>query len=132
MHRRDIQEENRTILTAESTGKSGHRYDLDWLRVLVILNLLPWHAAWLMAYVMGFSDSTYEGLGVTILRYYTGFSLRWQIPLLFFIAGASACLSLSHRSPGSFVRERARRLFVPLMFFMLFCYPVLLYFWPGV
>jgi len=132
MHGSDFQKENRTIPAAESTGKSARRYDLDWLRVLVILNLVPWHAAWLMAYVTGSSDSTREGLGVTILRYYTGFSLRWQIPLLFFIAGASACLSLSHRSPGAFVRERARRLFVPLMFFMLVCYPVLLYFWPGV
>jgi len=132
MHGSNFQEENRTILAAESPGKPGRRHDLDWLRVLVILNLVPWHAAWLMAFVTGFSDSTREGLGVTILRYYTGFSLRWQIPLLFFIAGASACLSLSHRSPGVFVRERARRLFVPLMFFMLVCYPVLLYFWPGV
>ena len=132
MHRTDFQEENRTVPAAKSTDKSGRRYDLDWLRVLVILNLIPWHAAWLMAFVTGFSDSTREVFGITILRYYTGFSLRWQIPLLFFIAGASACLSLSHRSPGAFVRERARRLFVPLMFFMLVCYPVLLYFWPGV
>jgi len=132
MHRSDIQEENRTIPATESTGEHERRYDLDWLRVLVILNMVPWHAAWLLAYVAESSDPLREGLGVTILRYYTGFSLRWQIPLLFFIAGASACLSLSHRSPGAFVRERARRLFVPLMFFMLVCYPVLLYFWPDV
>lgn len=132
MHVSNFQEEKRTIPAAESIGNSGRRYDLDWLRVLVILNLVPWHAAWLMAFVTGFSDSTREGFGITILRYYTGFSIRWQIPLLFFIAGASTCLSLGHRSPGVFVRERARRLFVPLMFFMLVCYPVLLYFWPGV
>jgi len=132
MHRSDIQEENRKVPAAELTGKHGRRYDLDWLKILVILNMVPWHAAWLLAYVTEFSDSVLEGPGVTILRYYTGFSLRWQIPLLFFIAGASACLSLRHRSPGAFVRERARRLFVPLMFFMLVCYPVLLYFWPGV
>jgi glucan biosynthesis protein C len=132
MHNSDFQEEKRTILTAESTGKPPRRYDLDWLRVLVILNLVPWHAAWLIAYVTSFSKSTHDGLSLTVLRYYTGFSLRWQIPLLFFIAGASACLLLSYRSPGAFVRERARRLFVPLMFFMLVCYPVMLYFWPGV
>jgi len=132
MHGSDFHEENKTIPATESAGKPGRRYDLDWLRGLVILNLVPWHAAWLIVYVTGFSYSTGEGLGITILRYYTGFFLRWQIPLLFFIAGASACLSLSHRSPGAFVRERARRLFVPLMFFMLACYPVLLYFWPDV
>jgi len=128
----DLQQENRTILAAESKGKPKRRYYLDWLRVLVILNLVPWHAAWLMVYVAGLSDSTRDSLFITILQYYTGFSLRWQIPLLFFIAGASVCLSLCYRSPGAFVRERARRLFLPLMFFMLVCYPVLLYFWPVV
>jgi glucan biosynthesis protein C len=128
----DFQQDDRTVLAAELTGKSKRRYDLDWLRVLVILNLIPWHAAWLIVYVNGFSDSARENFFITILQYYTGFSLRWQIPLLFFIAGASACLSLSYRSPGAFVRERAGRLFVPLMFFMLVCYPILLYFWPGV
>jgi len=117
---------------AKSESKTARLYYLDWLRVLIILNLVPWHAAWLMAYAAGFSYSVHEGLGLTILQYYTSFSLRWQIPLLFFIAGASACLSLNYRSPGAFVRERARRLFLPLMFFMLVCYPVLLYFWPGV
>ena len=80
MHGSDFQEENRTIPATESTGKPVRRYDLDWLRVLVILNLVPWHAAWLMAFVTGFSDSTREGFGITILRYYTGFSLRWQVP----------------------------------------------------
>jgi peptidoglycan/LPS O-acetylase OafA/YrhL len=131
MHNSDFHEENRTTLKAELTGNE-RCYKLDWLRVLVILNLVPWHAAWLIVYVTGFSNSTRESFFITILQYYMGFSLRWQIPLLFFIAGASACLSLSHRTPGAFVRERARRLFVPLMFFMLVCYPVLLYFWPGV
>jgi len=116
----------------KSANKPARRYYFDWLRVLIILNLIPWHAAWLMSYVRGFSDYVQEDAGLTILRYYTGFFLRWQIPLLFFIAGANACLSLSYRSPGAFVMERARRLFVPLMFFMLVCYPVMLYFWPGV
>lgn len=43
MHGSDIQEENRTIPAADSTGNSGRRYDLDWLRVLVIINMVPWH-----------------------------------------------------------------------------------------
>jgi glucan biosynthesis protein C len=118
--------------STNSTIETPRLYYFDWLRVLIILNLIPWHAAWLIVYITGLSGSNRNSIGVTIMQYYTGFSLRWQIPLLFFIAGASAYLSLRHRSPGTFVRERARRLFVPLMFFMLVCYPILLYFWPGV
>ncbi len=120
------------MTAAGSTGMPHRRYELDWLRVLVILSLVPWHAALLITSVPGFSHVRQDGLGHTALRYYMGFSLRWQIPLLFFIAGAGAYFSLSIRSPGAFIRERARRLFVPLMFFMLVCYPALLYFWPGV
>jgi glucan biosynthesis protein C len=120
------------MTAATSMGKPQRRYEFDWLRVLVILNLVPWHAALLITSVPGFSYVRHEGLGHTVLRYYMGFSLRWQMPLLFFIAGASAYFSLSVRSPGAFIRERARRLFVPLMFFMLVLYPVLLYFWPCV
>ncbi len=132
MYGHNVSEEHREITPVESAAGTRRRYDLDWLRVLVILNLIPWHAAWLITFAAGFSHVPGESFGVTVLRYYTGFSLRWQIPLLFFIAGASACISLNHRSPGTFIRERTRRLFVPLMFFMLVCYPVLLYFWPGV
>jgi len=132
MYGSNVPEEHRETAPAESAAGIRRRYDLDWLRVLVIINLVPWHAAWLIAFAAGFSHAPREGLGATVLRYYTGFSLRWQIPLLFFIAGASACLSLNVRSMEAFIRERARRLFVPLMFFMLVCYPVLLYFWPGV
>jgi len=128
----DMQEKHATATPPEPGQKPQRRHELDWLRVLVILNLVPWHTAWLMTSVPGFSQASDEGLSVTLLRYYTGFSLRWQIPLLFFVAGASACFSLSVRPPGAFVRERAGRLFVPLMFFMLACYPALLYFWPGV
>jgi len=118
--------------SANSIIETPRLYYLDWLRVLIILNLIPWHAAWLIVYIAGLSGSNHNGISITIMQYYTGFSLRWQIPLLFFIAGASAYLSLRHRSPGAFVRERARRLFVPLMFFMLVCYPILLYFWPDI
>jgi len=132
MYGRDVPEEHRETTPAISAAGTRRRYDLDWLRVLVIINMVPWHAAWLIAFAAGFSHVPRDDFGVTVLRYYTGFSLRWQIPLLFFIAGASACMSLSTRSAGAFVRERARRLFVPLMFFMLVCYPVLLYFWPDV
>lgn len=39
---------------------------------------------------------------------------RWRLPLLFFVSGAAAALSLRRRSWGEFARERAVRLFLPL------------------
>jgi glucans biosynthesis protein C len=39
---------------------------------------------------------------------------RWRLPLLFFVSGAAATLSLRRRSWLEFAHERAQRLFLPL------------------
>lgn len=40
----------------DDPAEKPHRHhNLDWLRVLIILNLIPFHAAWLVAFVKGFS-----------------------------------------------------------------------------
>ncbi len=39
---------------------------------------------------------------------------RWRLPLLFFVSGAAAALSLRRRTWGEFARERALRLLLPL------------------
>ncbi|MFH1716465.1 MAG: acyltransferase [Planctomycetota bacterium] len=118
------------MLTSEATERPGRLYELDWLRVLVIINLVPWHAAYMMTSVPEFSHIPKDAFSASVLRYYTVFFSRWQMPLMFFIAGASACISLAHRSPKAFAMERVRRLLVPLAFFMVVFYPLFLYFWP--
>ena len=50
MYGRNVPEESSDTTPAESTAGIRRRYDLDWLRVLVIINLVPWHAAWLIAF----------------------------------------------------------------------------------
>ena len=115
----------------ESQIKPARRYELDWLRVLVIINLVPLHATWLMTYVPGFSYIPQEGLGVTVIKYYISFVAYWHMPLLFFLAGTTTFISLSYRSPGEYVLERAKRLVVPLIFFVLVLWPLVLYFFPG-
>jgi len=115
---------------SESTKRPERLYELDWLRVLLIINLVPWHAAYMMTSVPEFSHIPKDAFSASVLRYYTIFFSRWQMPLMFFIAGASACISLAHRSPKAFALERVRRLLVPLGFFMVVFYPLFLYFWP--
>ncbi len=39
----------------------------------------------------------------------------WLMPVLFVVAGMAARYSLQKRSPGDFLRERARRLLIPLL-----------------
>jgi hypothetical protein len=53
---------------------------------------------------------------------------QWRLPLLFFISGVGTHFSLSKRSVLSFTGERVVRLFIPLLFAMLFTIPLQVYF----
>ena len=115
---------------AELTDKPNRRYELDWLRVLVILNLIPYHVAWLMVAVPGFSNIDKQSSGNTILTIYFTFFRQWHMPLLFLIAGVSTCYALDFRSIREYVIERIKRLLVPLAFFVAVISPIGAYFFP--
>ena len=117
---------------AQIRNQLPRQYELDWLRVLIILNIVPYHAAWMMTSVKGFSQISQTGLVFRMLEQYVAFIHLWHMPLLFFISGAASYFALGVRPTGEYVRERFLRLLVPLLAFMVFGYAPLAYFWPGV
>jgi len=127
----DVAKGQSGMMSVESSPKPQRLYYLDWLRVLVILNLIPFHAVWLMTYIKGFSHIPQKGVVVTVIKYYLTFVAYWQMPLLFFITGTTTYISLNYRSTTEYVKERAKRLLIPLVFFVLVCYPLPVYFLPG-
>jgi hypothetical protein len=66
-------------IVIESDYRSQRLHHLDWLRVLVIINLVPFHAVWLMLFVPGFSQISKEGLCRSILLYHILFFAQWHI-----------------------------------------------------
>ncbi len=116
----------------ESESKAARRYELDWLRVLVILNLIPYHSAWLMVAVPGFSGIDKESTGSSVLTIYFTFFRQWHMPLLFLIAGVSTCYALGFRSIRQYIIERTKRLLVPVAFCIVFISPIGFYFFPGI
>ena len=63
------------------------------------------------------------------------FMIRWRMVLLFFISGAGNWYALGSRSGSGFLKERSRRLFLPLVFGMLVIVPPQIYIeklWTGV
>ena len=116
---------------SELKEKLQHRYELDWLRVLVILNLIPFHAIWLMTFIPGFSQVSQEDWAFSFAKYYLSFFGYWHMPLLFFIAGTTSYISLNYRSTSEYVKERIKRLLIPLVIFMLTLHPMQAYFLPG-
>ncbi len=98
------------------------RHDLDWLRVMAVLLLIPFHSArvfdvWDDFYVK--NGRTSGGLTWSVI----GFLEPWHMPLLFVLAGAATWYALGHRSAGGYAGERTKRLLVPFLFGLLVIVP---------
>ena len=75
----------------------GRRVELDWLRTIVALATIPFHAIPIFG-----AERTIFMLSAEsnpILRFLGGFMLTWGIPLIFLMAGASTKCALDSRSP---------------------------------
>ncbi len=91
---------------------SQRRYDLDWLRVMVILTVFTFHSArffnlggWHIK-----NATTYWGVEL-----WENLLATWMMPLCFVISGASVFYALGKSSVGGFVKDKVLRLFVPLL-----------------
>jgi glucan biosynthesis protein C len=98
------------------------RCDLDALRVLAVLLLVAFHSARVFDVFDPFyvkNPQTSDTLSWAVVAFLN----PWHMPLLFVLAGAATWLALGHRSRGAYVRERTRRLLVPLLFGLLAIVP---------
>lgn len=97
------------------------RYGLDWLRVIVVFMLFPFHTArvfdwWETNYVKD-ATNAFSSWFVASLGF-------WFMALLFVIAGYSAYSALQKRSAKEYRDERVRRLLIPLLFGIVLILPV--------
>jgi glucans biosynthesis protein C len=93
---------------------------VDWLRVLAVLLLFPFHTL----RVFNYEDFYVKGAELSqALNYVLGFISTWHMQLLFFLAGASTLYALRKRSGGGYLLERVKRLLVPFMFGFLVLIP---------
>lgn len=108
-------------LTARNQSDLARRYDIDWLRIFVILLLFPFHSArifdfWGPNYIKNIDFSWGLSWFIVIIGY-------WFMPLMFWLAGASSWYALDSRDGFQYVRERMNRLFIPLFFGILIIVP---------
>lgn len=105
--------------------QAARRYELDWLRTLVVLGLVPIHTASIFSSAPDiFFKNRETSDGFVVLGTFVGV---FGMPLLFFVSGAAAWLALGHRTPGRYARERVTRLLVPLIFATLVIVPIQAY-----
>ncbi len=87
---------------------------IDWLRVLAVLLLFPFHV--LRVFNAGedfYVKADVLSQAVTDVLWFISV---WHMPLLFFLAGCSTYYALRKRSAGEYAWERVKRLLVPLVF----------------
>ena len=99
-------------------------YFIDSIRVLAFLLLILFHSALpFVNYNWEVKNEEKSDLLLSIVLWFH----QWRLPLLFFISGVGIYFSLKTRSILMFLVERFRRLFIPLVFAMLFTIPVQVY-----
>lgn len=106
--------------------QATRRVELDWLRMLVVLATIPFHAV----PIIGASRTVLmvSAESNPLLMILGGFVLTWGIPLIFLMSGAAAKLALDVRPPGAYIRERLLRLGVPLLLMLFLLSPIQIYF----
>lgn len=102
------------------------KHYIDNLRWLCVLLLIPFHTC--MIY-NGFGENFYiKASAVPVLNDFIFVVSPWFMPLMFVLAGMSAFYALEKRTPGQFINERFRKLFIPLVAGILLIVPVQTYY----
>ncbi len=118
---------NKMNATQSAPSASSRRYDLDWLRTLAVLLVLPFHS--LLVFVQKPESVVYmkDTIDCFACDKVAGFIAVYQMQLLFLIAGMSTAFALAKRSSGQYLLERVLRLLVPLLFGIATVVPAMTY-----
>jgi surface polysaccharide O-acyltransferase-like enzyme len=98
------------------------KHYLDNLRSLAILLLFPYHT--FMIYNNWGERFYISGDSLFWPSLFIRISAIWMMPLLFVIAGMSTFYALKTRSASAYLKERVRKLLIPLIFGLLLIVPV--------
>jgi glucans biosynthesis protein C len=109
--------------------KKERLYYVDWLRVLVILTLIPYHSA--LTYT-GLGDtyiiSPLKDLKVLPFLIITAPLDNFFMTLLFFLSGIGTYYALQYRSRREYLNERISKLLIPLQLGIISICPLQAYF----
>lgn len=100
------------------------RYDIDWIRDITVLSIIFFHS--LIIFFTRESAIMYvrSGYNLKFCIIMEGILSRIMMPILFMLAGFSVMYSFQKRSPKEFVKNRVRKLLVPLVICSLTLNPI--------
>lgn len=100
----------------------NRRHDLDALRAIAFASLILYHVA--MLYVAEWDWHLKSAYTTKSLHLPMIFVNRWRMDLIFLISGAATFFMMQRSDLGAFVRQRVRRILLPLAFAMIVVIPV--------
>ena len=107
----------------------NRRYDIDWLRVFALCLLIIYHVSIVFqpwAYFIHFVQSAKPVESIWLLM---GLVNIWRIPLLFIISGMGIAFAMRRRDWKELLKDRTKRILLPLIFGSLFIVPAHGYFY---
>ena len=87
------------------------RYDIDWLRVLVMLAVFFFHCA---RFFGGGTWHLNNAKGSIVALVFIGWLDMWGMSLFYMLSGIGAWYALKSRTSGQYLWERIKRILVPL------------------
>lgn len=114
------------IETDQSPSARRRRPELDWLRTLIVLSIIPYHA--LLLFVTGGASIIKHPITTPLAPVVYNAVDVWGISLIFLLAGAASRFALDVRPPHAYVTERLLRLGVPALLVILFLAPLQAFF----
>ena len=100
-------------------------YYVDWLRVLAVLALFPYHTGQIYNEEAAFYVK--DAVSVPLIMGINSFIYLWHMPLFMFLSGIGSYYALRFRSGRQYLLERFKRLLIPLVFGTLVLIPPLTY-----
>lgn len=106
--------------------KTERLYFIDRLRFMAVIVLIFFHSALIFAAESNFpiKNNELSMLMEELVFFFHG----WRLALLFFISGVGTSIALQFRNNSTYLKERGRRLLVPLVFGILVVVPPQIYF----
>lgn len=107
--------------------KNTRRVDLDWLRVLAVLLLVPFHSALIFIHDPHVVMYVKDGVSSSFLNHFAGWIHQFHMPLLFYVSGAATYFSLKKRKGGQYFKERFLKLLIPAISGLIVIIPPITY-----
>lgn len=100
---------------ATTTNQNPDRqFYIDWLRILLILSVFLFHIGMIFNSWNWHIKNDVTFASRSFLWYIMVFLHEWRMPLLILISGAGTYFALGKRTSWQYLKERFKRLFIPL------------------